>query len=504
MKQATFLWKNNRGIYFFRARIPKQFSEYFKSSEIKKSLKTDSYRLAVKLARAYRVELDKEMEKLEKGTYYASSVTLEGKVVAKLPDGSERLVEGKIERNLAEGEDATPHKEYLLKQLREEADQIEKRARDQALFEKQLSAIQSVTPPNESLEENDPPLLFSDVMKPYLDEGEVTRWKTKTKDCVKNALNLFLRFAGDLPIKSIDKSITRDFKNIYMRIPHRRAINANPDYQNKTIAELAAMVIPEADLIDVSTVGNNMGHISTFFKWAIANGYVNENPFEGLRPRVKKKASKQRDVFEKSDLKMLFESEEYINGFLRGSKISAWKYWIPIIALYSGMRLEEISRLRVENFAEHDGINTIEITPDGEWVGKTDAALRVIPIHPTLINLGLLKFVEHRHKAGFAMLFDLTRQGDGYGDTPGAWFTQYRRKCGIDSPKKVFHSFRHTFANEMKQRRVSSLIIGAIVGHEDRSITTGRYGKDYNIPVLFEELSKVDFGIDHPPFRFDL
>ncbi|WP_041363706.1 tyrosine-type recombinase/integrase [Methylomonas methanica] len=34
MRQATFLWKNERGIYFFRARIPKQFSAAIKIGEI--------------------------------------------------------------------------------------------------------------------------------------------------------------------------------------------------------------------------------------------------------------------------------------------------------------------------------------------------------------------------------------------------------------------------------------------------------------------------------------
>jgi hypothetical protein len=67
MNQPHHLWKNKRGIYFFRARIPKQFSAYFTSTEIKKSLKTDSFRLAVKLARAYRVKLDEEMSSSKKG-----------------------------------------------------------------------------------------------------------------------------------------------------------------------------------------------------------------------------------------------------------------------------------------------------------------------------------------------------------------------------------------------------------------------------------------------------
>jgi hypothetical protein len=186
MNNPAYLWKNNRGIYFFRARIPKQFSAYFTTPEIKKSLKTDSYRLAVKLARAYRVELDKEMEKLKKGAYGAFQVTLEGKVAAKLPDGSERFVEGKIERNLASPDEATAHKEYLLKQLREEAERIEKQAREEALFQAQLAAmtlpapVQASTNPPE--QQGEPSPLYSEIVKLYLEDGEASnRWTSKNR-----------------------------------------------------------------------------------------------------------------------------------------------------------------------------------------------------------------------------------------------------------------------------------------------------------------------------------
>ena len=84
MKQPAYLWKNTRGIYFFRVRIPKEFLLHFKSNEIKISLKTDSLKQALKLARAYRVELDNQIGKLEKGAYSAFQVTLEGKVIATL------------------------------------------------------------------------------------------------------------------------------------------------------------------------------------------------------------------------------------------------------------------------------------------------------------------------------------------------------------------------------------------------------------------------------------
>lgn len=137
MKQPTYLWKNHNGIYYFRARIPKQLIEKFQALEIKRSLKTDSLRFAIKLARAYRVELDKEMEKLKPGIYSGLEVTLTGKKPITLPNGEEKIITCEIKRNLKSlDEDYSQHKEHLLDQLRAEATYELNNAREEALFNK--------------------------------------------------------------------------------------------------------------------------------------------------------------------------------------------------------------------------------------------------------------------------------------------------------------------------------------------------------------------------------
>jgi integrase len=79
-----------------------------------------------------------------------------------------------------------------------------------------------------------------------------------------------------------------------------------------------------------------------------------------------KRASEERKTFSTDDLKKLFESVEYQKGFRE-----PFQYWVPIIGLYTGARLEEICRLRVESFNVVDGINVIQIIPDDDWRGKT-------------------------------------------------------------------------------------------------------------------------------------
>jgi integrase len=313
---------------------------------------------------------------------------------------------------------------------------------------------------------------------------------------------LFQEFVGDLQINLIDKKVTRDFKAQYIKTPSNR--NKKRQYRDKTIAELLSMEIPKEDLIDAGTVHSNMTRIGSFFGWAKDHDYIGINPIEGVKPKKnkRKKASEQRDIFSKEDLAKLFESDEYRSGFLRGGDL--WKYWIPLIGLYTGMRLEEICRLRIDCFEFVDGIVTVEIKPDGEWLGKTNAALRAFAVHPKLIELGLLKFVEQQRAAGKQRLFDELKKGrDGYGARVTKWFARFCDRLGIVDERKVFHSFRHTLLNELKQRGVALEVREAIAGHENKSQSESRYGKAYIAKITFEAIQKADFGLDHPEWRGD-
>jgi hypothetical protein len=45
---------------------------------------------------------------------------------------------------------------------------------------------------------------------------------------------------------------------------------------------------------------------------------------------------------------------------------------------------------------------------------------------------------------------------------------------------------------------VNEGVIKAIVGHEDDSITTGRYGKSFKMEILFEAIKTLDYGLNIP------
>lgn len=71
----------------------------------------------------------------------------------------------------------------------------------------------------------------------------------------------------------------------------------------------------------------------------------------------------------------------------------------------------------------------------------------------------------------------------------------FKRAAGIANPRLVFHSFRHTFINELKQRGAAEAAIKQLVGHVDRSITTGRYGKLLPAPVLSRSVELLTLSL---------
>jgi integrase len=168
---------------------------------------------------------------------------------------------------------------------------------------------------------------------------------------------------------------------------------------------------------------------------------MQSNPAEGLQIKRQKRADQERQEYTSKDLKKLIGSKEYIEGKHRHS----YAYWTPLIALYSGCRLEEICQLHLEDIRQEKGVWVFDINDKGEKRLKNRSSERLIPIHHQLVDLGLLDHVYSLADKGEERLFpELQKRRDGYGQTVSKWFQRYKKRCGITSCK-TFHSFRHTF-----------------------------------------------------------
>ena len=172
------------------------------------------------------------------------------------------------------------------------------------------------------------------------------------------------------------------------------------------------------------------------------------------------------------------------------------RFWLPLLARFTGARLEELCQLHTADFIEAQGTPCIRIDDrhDGQKL-KNQSSRRTLPIHPALIGLKLLDHVESIRASGATRVFpDLKPTRGKYGHAPSKWFSRYRTKVNIDDPRKTFHSFRHTFIDDLREAGVQDSLIKQMVGHEDHSVTFHVYGSRLQLNAMLRALRFVDDG----------
>ncbi|WIH22483.1 tyrosine-type recombinase/integrase [Photobacterium damselae] len=229
-----------------------------------------------------------------------------------------------------------------------------------------------------------------------------------------------------------------------------------------------------------------------FFNWCVAKEQIASNPFAVIKPPTKLNhhTHDERQRWNLTDLKRLLQSDVY-------QKQSQQFKWITLLMMYQGCRLSEACQLRVQDI-QLDGLPCIQFTDTGNTQRlKNASSRRVIPIHPTLLELGFAAYVNRRKRTKKTQLFDLTPRGDDHD-----WSKDYRDTFGrvLDSvgfkagERATAYSFRHTFIDELKRANVEEHIVSQLVGHKYQAMTYGRYGKPLEPGQLMDALGCFSLG----------
>ena len=126
---------------------------------------------------------------------------------------------------------------------------------------------------------------------------------------------------------------------------------------------------------------------------------------------------------------------------------------------------------------------------------KNRISKRKVPIHPKLIELGLIKFVKEVKKSRKERLFyQLTFSNKPrYTHMMGAWFGRYLTSIHIEGRNKVFHSFRHTVKPFLRDCGIPQEYQNAICGWASNDIGERVYGGEIPIKKLYDEIIKLDY-----------
>lgn len=302
---------------------------------------------------------------------------------------------------------------------------------------------------------------------------------------------LFDDYLGSAPIYKIDKRMVRNFVNDLHHMPDRMTMRFPGMGLKQAIAANDAREKPYG-AISPNTVRN--GYFS-ILRWAFGHAVeidaIQFNPCTGAKIRGATKASgrRTRNPFKVDELSAFFRLPIF-TGCLSETRPNTpgnftfddHRRWVPLIMLFTGARPSEIAQLAVSDIKDGNKHPYISILteydpndPDDErdYVvsHKTENARRDIPLHPELVALGLLKYVERRRLAGDARLFpDWKLPADPrklYSSAPWIRNMNDRLIPKITSrhPKPTIYSFRHTWKTQMAVHQVSAQYQNQILGH---------------------------------------
>jgi len=254
----------------------------------------------------------------------------------------------------------------------------------------------------------------------------------------------------------------------------------------------------------VANTNMKLSRLRTLLGWAYQNDLAPANVAEGISVKVADNGKGKRLPFALDELQAIFASPVYANGERpKGGKGEA-AYWLPLLGLFTGARLEEIGQLRVSDvqrrdYPDQDGemlagwfLHITESTDERGQANriKNAASERLVPLHPELERLGFITYVEKLKDQQGRVFPDLVPNIYGRLTAKwGEWFGPYMRKvCGITDKRKVFHSFRHTFKDYTRRAKIPEGIQRQLMGHAGRDVADD-YGDGYDLHSLAEAMS---------------
>ncbi|MHC8393878.1 site-specific integrase [Pseudomonas sp. LB3P93] len=330
---------------------------------------------------------------------------------------------------------------------------------------------------------------LSTLSKIYIEEGKRGgTWRTVSTFEVERSLRDLFELMGDMPVEAFDAQQARLLKERLSRCP--QYFGLRPEYEGKTLIQVVESGATYKTITAV-TVNNRLRKLSAFLSWCKANGYIADNPLVGMKVMTGS-AKEARSSFDRHDLTTLLDSA----ALKVQARKHPWRYWLPFLGRATGARLEELCQLRVDDFIEQQGVQCIRIDDSREGQNlKNSSSRRILPLHPALIDLGLLQHVESVRSTGADRLFpELETVRGKLGHAPSKWFGRYKVKRGITDPKKTFHSFRHTLIDDLRDSGVQDSLIKRIAGHEDGAVTFSIYGSRNPLKAMADALRHIELA----------
>jgi integrase len=466
MKLCSHLKLSRHGIYYFRCIIPKALRPlYDGKTEFKYSLNTrcpvtakrESYILSAKTAHLF--------DKAKKTMSWHDLKDFDPKDMSTWPTQNDKL------RNY---EIVESNGEFRIK--------VDPSIPNDHKYALEALGMLKTSAPPRATQSQSQAIKLSVAIKKYLDIRDADAPNAKTMIDMRGILKRFLTWTNaphDPPVDAINKKMMGDY------LHHLITTGVNQKKNKKGLSK--------------TTANKHLSFLNGLFVKLQEWGEIPPNtplPTEGISAFAKgekKKATKNNAYlpFTSNELSQIFNPAT-INKLKKPHE-----FWVTILGLYSGARINELSQPYLDDFTCENGLWRLHIHDEQNNRTKTESSERYLPLHPDLIALGLLDYLEDVREVspeGRIFPYLLESSLNGFGDVPSEAFGRYLDKLKIDSAKKVFHSFRHTINHHLIGKSVPQSDREELLGHAPDGTNVEHYGRTKTAEELWKDVvCKISF-----------
>jgi integrase len=382
------------------------------------------------------------------------------------------------------------------------------RANDATDVRRSISFNGSENGKHERIEDRQPPevptgsLRFSEALDVYEIEDIENKGNADARSIVKLVVQFIIDMFDDPILSAFDPASALRLDEMLPEIPNRKNI---PREQTGSLAARYDYARQHGwknleRLTEARLKNGYHNALSRFFGWLIEKKLY---PFE--KPEFKKTSDEnlvsiERDAFKPSEVKQIFSLPLFT-----GCKSADWiwvngacflqnhLYWGYVISFLAGLRPGELGRIELDDIEEEGGIYYLQLRGFDPKKGrvarknvkrfKTQASHRTIPLHPLILDLGLLERVDDLRTIGCPVLFP---EWEPYAKPGGEmrWgqpltksFQYLKEKIELDRFDVTLYSSRHWFADLIDNTDIKDATRRKLMGHAGHNDVPSRYGR---------------------------
>lgn len=307
------------------------------------------------------------------------------------------------------------------------------------------------------------------------------------------AVKAWIDLYGDVPVAKIERSQVREFATLLSKVP--KALRAkHPGESLKTLMTRPEAANPDQKRLKPQTIKDNyIGPLNSAVGLAKSDDLVAANPFDRFEVDGTDHDPDTR-AFHVHEMNRIFRHPIFVGCSSAkrrntpGRKVIRDHYfWGPLVALWTGMRSDEIAQTLLENVylpeCGYEGKPHIHVP-----TGKSKNARRDVPIHPELLQCGFGQYVKSLKAKNEEYLFPKWKTPAGKNKSSSASQRNFNSKivklCDDDRP--TFHSFRHTMKEELYRIGMIEQQQDAVLGHKPTGMSKV-YLKNRKLSAYYEK-----------------